>query len=469
MGEIWDGLKALAWNLVWATNLTGLPKYKAGLLRALRTGHMVLREMTDGELNLRAAGLVYTTLLSLVPALAVSFAVMKAFNVHEALEPTLIQLLAPLGSKGAEIGTQIIGFVEELKLAQLGSVGLAVLMFTVISLVHKIELAMNRLWRVERPRALFERFSGYLTVVMIGPLLVFTALGMSASIVNSDFTREMTEFHLLGFALDRGAKMVPYLFVIAAFASIYIYIPNTKVKIRCALVGAVVAGILWGSLGWVFAAMVVTSARYTLVYSSFAIVILFMMWLYIGWLILLVGGSIAFYQQNPEYLGLLTHELQMSNAVRERLGLTVCYRVASRFRQGAPPPTLAELSRDLDVPVAPLHALLKGLESNGVVVRVTGPAMAYLPARALATIELDELVDTLRRLHESGHLNSARVAVDPAVDRVLLDLEQRRHAALAGRTLEDLVKEGGAEGQPEAGTNRIQGAPVPIRPQVDGS
>ena len=226
--------------------------------------------------------------------------------------------------------------------ARLGSAGVAVLFLTVVSLLHKIEQALNQAWRVTRQRGFFERFSGYLTVVMVGPVLVAVAIGMSASFASSDLVQSYAKYQLLGFLLHTISQAVPYVLVIAAFTFLYIYIPNTRVSIRSALVGGVVAGVLWGSLGWIFAAMVVNSARYTMVYSGFAILILFMMWLHVGWLIMLIGGSVAFYHQNPEYLGLLTHELQVSNRVRERLGLTACYRIAKQFYFGRSPPTLVQ-------------------------------------------------------------------------------------------------------------------------------
>ena len=398
MGELLGAVRSLVWRLVWGGNMSSMSTPHALLVRTLRTGHMVLRELVDGQLNLRVGGLVYTTLLSLVPALAVSFAVLKAFNVHETLEPTLQQAMTPLGDKGPEIVAKVIGFVEGLDLARLGSVGLAALLLTIVSLVHKVEQALNQAWRVQRARGLASRISGYITVVMVGPVLVFTAIGMTASLAASDILRNTAGAGLVTVL----AQVLPYLMLVAAFAFIYVYIPNTRVRLQSALVGAFVAALLWSAAGWAFASLVVTSSRYTVVYSSFAILILFMMWLHIAWLIVLIGGSVAFYQQNPGYLGLLTHELQTSNRVRERLGLTACYRIAEHFVHGREPPTLVMLAQELGVPPAPLSALLEELERSGMVARTGTPPIAYLPARSLDAIRLTELMDAIRRAHESG-------------------------------------------------------------------
>ena len=342
---------------------------------------------------------------------------------------------------GPELTGEILGFVEQLDLAKLGSAGVAVLFLTVVSLLHKIEQALNQAWRVTRQRGFFERFSGYLTVVMVGPVLVAVAIGMSASFASSDLVQSYAKYQLLGFLLHTISQAVPYVLVIAAFTFLYIYIPNTRVSIRSALVGGVVAGVLWGSLGWIFAAMVVNSARYTMVYSGFAILILFMMWLHVGWLIMLIGGSVAFYHQNPEYLGLLTHELQVSNRVRERLGLTACYRIAKQFYFGRSPPTLVQLARDLRIPVAPLQALLRELEARGMVTRTGERADAYLPGRDPSNITLAELFAAVRGAHESGHINVDRLVVDEPVERLVAEFDRLEIQAMRELTLEALVRE----------------------------
>ena len=459
MSEIWNRLKQWAWEVVWGDNLNDLPGHRALPLKVCRIAHMVVREMVDGYLNLRVGGLVYTTLLSLVPALAVSFAVLKAFNVHESFEPALVQALEPLGSKGPEIAGRAIEVVEGLNLAKLGSVGFAALLFTVITLVYKIELALNDAWRVRRPRGLISRISGYTTVVMVGPVLVFTAVGMTASVMQSDVVREYSQGMLVTFLLAEITRLVPYALLFAAFTCLYLYIPNTRVRWRSAMVGGVVAGLLWATAGWAFASLVVSSARYTVIYSGFAIVILFMMWLHIAWLIVLVGGSVAFYHQNPEYLGLLTYELQMSSRVRDRLGLMVCYRIGANFRHGLSPPTLALMSREFGVPLAPLSVLLEALEKAGVVARTATTPATFVPARSLEVMTLDELLGIIRSAHESKHLTVDRISVAGPVGRLFDGLDAERTEILAGRTLRDLIDED--ELTPNSGRQTLATASLP--------
>ena len=143
---------------------------------------MVGRDLMGGMITLWAMSLVYTTLLSMVPLLAVSISVLKGFGVHDQLQPTLVRLLAPLGEQSVEISARLVGFVENMEIGVLGALGLGMLIYTAISLIQKIESAFNHTWRLQASRNLMQRFSDYLSVIMVGPVLVFSAVGITASL-----------------------------------------------------------------------------------------------------------------------------------------------------------------------------------------------------------------------------------------------------------------------------------------------
>ena len=326
-------------QLIWDDELSALPWWKALALRWARTLWLLGRELIEGQLSMRAMSLVYTTLLSLIPLLAVSFSVLKAFGVHNQIEPTLQNFLTPLGPRGVEISATIIGFVDNVQVGVLGSVGLGLLFYTVVSLLQKVERAFNYAWQVSQHRPFVERFSGYLSVLLVGPVLVFSALGATASFMSSGLVQELTTVPGLGWMIETAGRLIPYVFIIAAFTFVYVFVPNTRVRVGSALVGALLAGVLWQTIGWGFASFVVNSTKYAAIYSGFAILILFMIWLYLAWLILLVGASIAFYQQHPEYLLLPTRRTShIGNRQRERLGLLAMCLIAKRHFEGTPAP-----------------------------------------------------------------------------------------------------------------------------------
>ena len=455
------GLKSHITGAIWDVDLAALPAWAGGPVRLVRILYAVVRDLGDGMLSLRAMSLVYTTLLSLVPLLAISFLVLKGFGVHNQVEPMLLDFLAPLGEKGVEITERIIGFVENVKAGVLGAAGLGLLVYTVVSLMQKIERSFNDTWQVTRHRPFAQRFSGYLIVLLIGPVLVFSSMGITASVMGSDAVAALAAIQPFGVLVDLAGKLVPYLLIIAAFTFIYVFLPNTRVGVRSALVGAVVAGFLWESAGWVFASFVVTSTKYPNIYSAFATLILFMIWLYLSWLILLVGASVAFYHQHPEYLTVRRGELRLSNRLREKLALLAVFHIGRSHYQGRPAWTAAGLAQRLHVPAEAAESVLGALEHAALVRRTGDDPPAYLPARPFETTGVKEALDAVRAADESTHLDVGRLPAEPAVEALVRDLERGLAGVLEGMTLKDLALS--AEPAGGAAVERLPGRAPPRR------
>jgi membrane protein len=424
---------------IWDQELAGLPVWKARLLRVVRLLYKVIQDLVEGDLSLRAMSLVYTTLLSLVPLLAVSFSVLKGFGVHNQIEPFLRNVLAPLGDKGLEISTRIIEFVENVQVGVLGFVGFILLFYTVVSLMQKIERAFNFTWHITQARTFAQRFRDYLSVVVIGPVLIFASIGITGTMMNNSVVEALSAMFLVGDAIEIAGRLVPYVMIIAAFTFIYIFMPNTKVKFRAALTGGIVAGILWNTAGWVFAAVIVGSTKYTAIYSTFATLIMFMIWLYLGWLILLVGASIAFYSQHPEHIGALRGKVSMSGRVKEKLALMIAYLIGGSFYGGRPAWTAEALSQRLEAPMEAVDAVLGAFEDGGLVRRTADEPATFLPARPLDTTPVKDVIDAVRVADESSYLNVERLPHEAPVDALIETLERAADAALAGQTLKDLA------------------------------
>ena len=418
-------------------------------LRVARTLTVLVRDASDGQLTLRAMGLVYTTLLSLVPLLALSFSVLKAFGVHNQIEPMLRGVLAPLGESGGELTQRIIGFIANMNVGVLGSVGLALLLYTSLSLIQKIEESFNYIWHVTIPRPFGERFSRYLSLLLVGPILVFAALGVTASVMNADIVGRALEIEAFGWIAVAASRFAPYLLVIGAFTFAYYFIPNTRVRPAAALLGGATAGIAWQSAGWAFAAFAATSGQYTAIYSGFAVLILFFIWLYLSWLILLFGASIAFYYQHPEYLLAEPGEPRLANRTRERLALGAMSIVAGNFLAGRLPPVTDELARQLGVPAHAVQVILDAVERHRLLVRTDDNPPAYLPARDPASIPLGAIIAPLRQddddeqavcdFAQCAAVNDVLARIDSAYDAALADLDL---AAIA------VTSEAGAAPQP---------------------
>ena len=400
---------------------------------------MTGRDLLSGMLTLRAMSLVYTTLLSIVPLLAVSISVLKGFGVHNQLEPALTTLLAPLGDSSARISAQMVGFVENMKIGVLGALGLSLLIFTVLSLIQKIESAFNYTWRLTTSRNLAQRFSNYLSVILVGPVLVFSAVGITASFGSNTMLAMLNDLPYMSELLHLVGKLLPYLLVIGAFMFIYLLVPNTRVNLRSAFWGALVAGFLWESTGIAFTAVVSGSTSYTAIYSGFAIVLIFMIWLYLGWLILLIGASISYYHQHPEGLQWRHANIYLSARAREQLALQVMLNIAlAHDRSTDMLPTIDNLANYQRVPVKALARMLDALEQDGLVCQSNDEVARYLPARSPARIQLVDILRSARAAEDNRQ--TMQLHSDAPVSRLLAQIEKDLEARLGNQTLAHFVQ-----------------------------
>ncbi|MCR4345978.1 MAG: YihY/virulence factor BrkB family protein [Sulfuricaulis sp.] len=426
-------------NFLWGEDLGTAPMLRRWFLLPLRTLYAVGRDIGEGQITLRAMSLVYTTLLSLVPLLALAFSVLKGFGVQNQVRPALLALLAPLGEQGVEITDQVIGFVNNIQVGVLGALGLGLLIYTVITLLQKIEHAFNFVWRVKSARPLSQRFSQYLSVLMIGPLLIFSAMGVTAAFFGSSTVQGLIAIEPLGALVKLVAALLPFLLVIAGFTFVYVLMPNTRVRLGSALVGASVAGVLWQTLGWSLAAFIAGSTRYTAIYAGFAIVIFSMIWLYLNWLIVLVGASIACYHQYPALLATPRREFRLSNRVKEKIALLIATFIGRNYYTNAPAWSLESLAGRLGVPVITVESVIMAIQRAGYITETADVPPRYLPARSFETITVKELLDTLRSAEEEPGLNAEILPHEAEVEILLARLDEAADASLRGRSLRDLA------------------------------
>lgn len=436
--------------LIWDRDTHARPWWDRALTHMGRVSFVVLRDLGEGQLNLRAMSLVYTTLLSLVPLLAFSFSVLKGMGMANRLEPLLYESLATLGPRGQELGDRIMGFIENVRADVLGSVGLAVLIYLIISLVQKIEGAFNHVWRVQQPRSLARRFSDYLSVILIGPLLIAIALGITGTISNANVVQSMLEVEPFGMLYVKATQILPYIIVIATFTFVYQFVPNTKVRFRPALVGALVGGVAWQTAGWLFANFVANSGNYIAIYSSFAIVLTFMIWLYLSWLILLLGAQVAFYAQNPRFVQKSRSRLLLSNQLRERLALDIMYLVGRAFHERKALWTMDALSRHLQIPGDALNTVTLRLERAGLLLVTDAEEPEFIPGTDIVKISINDILAAVRRMDAELDHDETLVPVSKPIATLIEDLENAAAEKLAGISLQDVVEQQLDEKEPGA-------------------
>jgi membrane protein len=410
----------------------------ARLLRALQYPYAVVRDLTHGEINLRAMGLVYTTLLSLIPLAAFSFAILKIFNARGDLEPVVYQFFSALGPVGArELTDRVMRFANGVSGGVVGSVGFALLAWTLVGTIKKVEDSFNFLWRVQQPRSFARRVTEYLTLIVVGPVILVVFIGMSHRALDSPTFRELGNLPLIDIITAAGIKLAPYVMVSAFFTALYMFVPNTRVHWRPAVIGALVAGVLWAGVGRAFTAFVVHSTRLTIVYAGFAFIVAALLWTYLGWLILLAGAQLSFYIQNPTYLRLGLQELKLSSDDIEQLALRVMYFVGRMYVIGGRRWTVNALATELGLPGIAVSQMVWTLEKAGLLVVTEDDEL--LPARDIGRIGVCEIL-SVARSQRSGHF-SPRPVVIPPVDRLLAAIDDARRGRCGDLTLRDLVEE----------------------------
>lgn len=436
-------------DFLWGAH-PGRPRWQALVADQMRLAVCIGRDLASGQLTLRAMGLVFTTLLSLVPLIAVSFSALKGLGVHNRVEPLLARALAPLGERSTEITERVIGFVDNIEVGVLGAVGTAFLVIAAISLVQQIESAFNYTWDVGRARTLVRRFSDYLSLLVIGPIVMVAATGGVASLVGSALVQDVLTVQPLATLWQLFGGASRFLFLALAFTVLYLIIPNTRVRLGPALYGGVVAGIAWELVGRVFAAFVVGSTSYTAVYSGFAILLLFMVWLNLSWLILLTGSSVAFYRQHPARRANGGRRgAELVPAQYERVALAVMLAIVEDWWAGRPPADTAQLAERAGAAGVAVDRVLDALIAAGLVVP-GGDNGGYLPARPPERTSVKRVLDAVRHSRDETTV----LGGGAAASRMMETVERALDEATGSTTLASLVTKEQPDERPSESVNR---------------
>jgi len=405
---------------------------KGQLFAFLQTVYQISAAFAAHQGPLRSAALTYTTMLSLVPLLAIAFAVLTGFGVQNALEP----LLQQVAGDSEETISRIISYVNNTNVKSMGAVGLLLLVLTVISLLGNIEEAFNATWGVEENRPFRRRFSDYLSVVVVGPILLLAATSMNTSLQSQWLVKWLIEHTYLGDTILLLFRMVPYLFIWLAMTFLYIFIPNTRVHPGSAVLGGILAGTAWQIAQWGYFHFQVGMAKYNAIYGTLAALPIFLVWVYTSWLIVLFGLEVVYAHQHRAARSALTGTTASSATSREVLALSTLLLVCRHFHTDAPPPVQLQLSDELGIPLNETEELLEKLRQLHFLVKISDDGAGWLPAREPAAMMLDEVLTALR-----GKLPPAEefaAACGPVIE--LLGRESgMRSESLHGITIHDLL------------------------------
>jgi membrane protein len=432
-------LKSFVQDDLLHSDLANLSQFRREVYRHVRIFFAAVQGFLDNRCPLQASALTYTTLLSLVPLLALMFAILKGLGVQNQLQPILLEKLSA-GSE--EIVRQIIGYIDKTDVKALGAIGLASLLATAISLVGNIELALNRIWGVQRPRSLGRKFADYLSVLLTCPILFVAALGLTSSIQNVSIVQWIVDLPGMSHLVLLLAVLSPYVLMWIALTFTYNYLPNTSVRLSSAFYGGVIAGTLWQLVQWGYIHFQIGVAKYNAIYGAFAQLPIFLVWLYTGWNVVLFGAVISFAHQNPRKEA---KELSVADApysFREELGLKLLWLIGKNFDEGKEPYSAEALAQKLAAPVKIVGEILEQHCRAGFLVAAAREPQEhiYLLARPPEKLRFDEVIEAMRR-YGGDDLKIKRVEGEDDLKKTLDLIAESRREALSHVTLRDFLSQ----------------------------
>jgi membrane protein len=403
---------------VWRIRGKDLPRSRFILLRTIRVVILSIRGIMQDKAPLRASALTFYSLLSVVPVLAMIFGIAKGFGFERTLERMLMKSL-----EGQE---QIVERVLEFSHALLDSVkggfvagvGLLILFYTIIKILSNIESAFNDIWGIKRSRSLGRKITDYLSIMLIGPVLLVLSSTVTV-LISSGITRVVEGisylkivspgvFFLLGF--------LPYLSLWILFSFVFVFVPNTKVKLTSGILGGVIAGTLYHIFQWGYIHLQIGVAKYNAIYGSFAALPLFFVWMQLSWLIVLFGAEISFAHQNEETYEFEQECLTVSHSFKRLLSLWVFDRLVKNFILGEKPWDAGRISHELEIPSRLVNQILHDLGASGLVseVKIDETGVGYEPAKDLEGMTIKNVIDTL----EEYGSDSIPVAKAESLDKI---------------------------------------------------
>ncbi len=382
-------------DALWSRETRKMPFWHQLGFLVLKTLYIVATGVRRERLKLRAGALTYVSLLSLVPAVAVMFSVFAAFGGMEEVRKRLAETI--VGVIAVRDQAQILGYLEQfvgnVHAGKLGAAGVVILLFTALSLLTNIEKSFNDIFGLTEDRTWLRRFLVYWVLLTVGPPLLGFSLSVTTAFLASDALRTFSS----GFSLlfDVGPSLVVWSF----FTLLYLILPNTRVSVRAAAAGGFVAGGFWLGAQKLYALYASYAVGYATIYGSLGAVPLFILWIYVSWLVTLLGATLTYALQSastyePEGKRLKTLAPRVAEFVAVRLMASVC----RSYDAGQGPRGTAELLGEIGVAPKRVRQLLQELAAGGLLVAVEGPAgpTGYLPGRPSATIFVGDVLKLVR-------------------------------------------------------------------------
>ncbi len=388
--------------------------------RYWRLIHESIRGFVEDECYAKASALTFYSLLSIVPVLAVLFGIAKGFGFEKALESEILEKF----SEQPEVAHKVIQFAYSwLKSVQGGviaGIGTVLLFWSVVGLLNNIESALNAIWKTRISRPYTRKLSDYLAVMVIAPIFLVTSSSITV-FLNTRLT-ETAQSNLIVGAVSPVLllilKLFPFFLIWMLFTFVYLFMPNTKVYFKSAVVAGILAGTAFQIWQWIYIKFQIGAASYGAIYGSFAALPLFLIWLQISWLILLSGAEVAVQIEN----NIFVPNRKLMPLSNKAAALLICYRCIEAFAKGLPALSDHELAQELGMSLNHVHSLVESLQQSGILSAALSAdkTFGYQPARSISGITMKMVCNAMDKSAEIP----AAVKESPEIERILNYLNQ---------------------------------------------
>ena len=407
---------------IWRVRSRKLPRRKLWLFKSLRVVLLALRGFDENKCSLHASALTFYTMLSIVPVLAMAFGIAQGFGLKHNLEIVIAEKLRGQEQVVVWLIQFANTFLENTAGGVVAGVGVALLFWSVIKVLGNIESSFNEIWGVRAGRTLSRKFSDYLSIMLIAPVLLMVSSGATVFLATqlANFTAQHAFMRVFGGPVAVILTILPFMVLGSLFSFIYILMPNTRVSLRAGLTAGMVAGTIYQLVQWIYVYFQIGVSSFNAVYGGFAALPLFLTWLQISWLVVLFGAEVSFAVDNEEKYEFERDCTRASHYFKRVVALKLAELCVKRFDKGQGPAETVELAHELDAPIRLVRELLFDLEAAGILSQVQREDKAgdwHQPAQPPEKITISRVWSALDRLGQDHPAMVAEDLLDPVMKR----------------------------------------------------
>ena len=366
------------------------------VIKIIRIITFSTEQFNNNRIVVRASALTYSTLLSIIPILAILFAIARGFGFDSIIEGLFRNNLSK--HQAELVITWINSYLQHARSGIFIGIGIVMLLWTILILTDNIERSFNTIWQVKRPRSVFRKITDYFSMILLLPLLIVFSSGLS--IFMTTMLTEMETFTLLAPIVKFLIRLLPYAIIWAMFIGLFVFIPNTKVKISHAIIPGILAGSAFQLFQYIYINSQIWVSSYNAIYGSFAAIPMFLLWTQISWSICLFGAEMNYVSQNLESFKHGKEAKNISRRYHDFFCTVILSQICKRFEKGEIPYTAEEISRENKIPIRLTKDILYELQDlkliyEGVREKEKGEDVCYLPGMDINNLSIGVMLNMI--------------------------------------------------------------------------